>query len=54
MLAPVRTIYSRVEDREACNQQKHPRPRNPNKKREEPATPVPEPEKDGEHIDITA
>ena len=53
MLAPVRTVYSRVEDREAWNQPKRPRPRKKNKQKES-ASPVPDPDKDGEHIDITA
>jgi len=54
MLAPVRTVYSRVEDREAWNQPQRPRPRKKKKKQKESASPVPDPDKDGEHIDITA
>jgi len=53
MLAPVRTIYSRVEDREAWKKPQRPRPRK-KKKQKESASPVPDPDKDGEHIDIIA
>ncbi len=54
MLAPIMTIYSRVEDREVWKRPQRHRPRKSKKKDEEPAQPVPDLDGDGDRLDITA